>query len=136
VNSLARNALPMGINLALAASCNLRSLFKTAVARRCHVLQGTFWNLLLDQMKAEVMEKVDPRIGRWFDLQPCDVAGRCTCLTEQQPRIAGDDQHAPCPRLIQHHFDDREPCPRAEGCVGCLKWAREHGVSVSRRTDR
>lgn len=136
VHSLARGLLPMHINLALAVSTNLRSLFQTAVWRRCHVLQGTYWNDLLDQMKEEIVKKVDSRLGFIFDLQPCDIRGNCPAEIEQLPRLKGFDAHEVCPRYKQLLKTENKSSCCGEGCQGCLKFAREKGLKVERSIDK
>lgn len=136
VHSLARGLLPMHINLALAVSTNLRSLFQTAVWRRCHVLQGTYWNALLDQMKTEIVNKVDSRLGFIFDLQPCDIRGSCPAEIEQRPRAEGLDAHEVCPRFRQLLRTENKSSCCGKGCQGCLKFARDRGLKVRRSVEK
>jgi hypothetical protein len=136
IHSLARGALPMHINLAMAVSTNLRSLFQTAMNRRCHVLQGTYWNPLLDQMKKEVVEKVDPRLGWIFDQQPCDIHKTCIAEIEEEPRAKGVDAHEVCPRYVALMGSEGVQTCCENGCEGCGKHARENGTKVVRHVDK
>jgi len=132
--SLARGVLPMHINLGLSVGMNLRSLFQVAVERRCHILQGTYWNPLLDQMSAALCA-LDERYARLFELQPCDISGRCLSAIEQELRVKGKDPHAVCPRYLAMTARPGATCC-GRGCKGCLKHAREHGVAVERDNHR
>lgn len=134
--SLARGVLPMHINLGLSVATNLRALFQVAVQRRCHILQGTYWNPLLDMMRDELVAKVDERFKSLFELQPCDVMGRCLSNIEQGLRMELKDPHATCPRWaeMQRTSGARNCC--GNGCVGCLKHARTSGRKVERRIDQ
>lgn len=130
--SLARGVLPQHVNLGLSVQMNLRSLFQTVVMRRCHILQGTYWNPLLESMKAELCSKVDPRFAAFFDLQPCDITGRCLSPIEEELRKAGQDPHAVCPRYEELVRTDNKSSCCGSGCKGCLKSAVENGAKVER----
>ena len=130
--ALARGVLPMHINLGMSVGTNLRSLFKMVVNRRCHILQGTYWNPLLESMKAELCSKVDPRLEAMFGLQPCDLTGRCLSPLEEEARKAGIDPHAVCPRYEELTRTNNVSSCCGGGCKGCLKHAVETGVQVER----
>lgn len=133
--SLARGVLPMHINLGLSACTNLRTLFNTVVMRRCHILQGTYWNPLLELMRKEMVDKVDPRCGEFFDLQPCDISDKCLSDIEQQLRYYGKDPHSVCPRWMEmERTHGRNNCC-GKGCVGCLKHAVRNQTKVVRRNN-
>ena len=127
--SLARGVLPQHINLGLSVNCNLRSLFKVVVERRCHILQGTYWNPLLEMMKEEMVTKVNPLFGEIFNLQPCDVRGSCLSTIEQELRVSGADPHIVCPRYRSFKETGSFCCGQA--CLGCTK-----GGSVVREIRR
>lgn len=130
--SLARGVLPQHINLGLSVQMNLRSLFQTVVMRRCHILQGTYWNPLLESMKSELCTKVDPRFAEFFNLQPCDITGRCLSPIEEELRKGGQDPHAVCSRYEELVRTDNKSSCCGSGCKGCLKSATERGATVER----
>jgi thymidylate synthase ThyX len=133
--SLARGVLPMHVNLGLTVGMSLRTMFNTVVQRRCHILQGTYWNPLLEGMREEV-KKVDPRLSQIFDLQPCDISGRCLSPIEEELRLAGKDPHAVCPRYKELKASDNISSCCGKGCQGCLKGAVKEDKKVSRSTSR
>lgn len=135
--ALARGVLPLHINLGLSCAINLRSLVQTAILRRCHILQGTYWNPLLDRMADELATKVDPRLKELFFLQPCDVNGQCISPVEQELRVEGKDPHVPCPRyMVIREQPKSDACCGHGGCLGCLKGAVNNGRAVERRNDQ
>ncbi len=129
--AIARNVLPMSINLGLTAGINLRALTQTVILRRCHIFQGTFWNPLLEQMRHELVTKVDPALEAIFKLQPCDF-GSCISTVEQEQRVRGEDPHKPCPRYIELKKTDGKSNCCGDSCLGCLKNAEEKGFTVHR----
>ncbi len=134
--ALARGVLPLHVNLALTATMNLRSLFQTVVLRRCHILQGTYWNLLLEEMKRELCEKVDARFHRLFELQPCDISKVCISPIEQELRAEGQDPHAVCPRYVEIKKTSGQSTCCGGACLGCLPAAVKAGVPVQRSIKR
>jgi len=130
--SLARGLLPMHTNLGLLAQCSLRSMFKVVVERRCHILQGTYWNPLLEEMKRELCEKVDPFFERLFCLQPCDISNKCLSPIEEELRAQGKDPHAVCPRYKTLVVSENKESCCSQGCEGCLKYATENRIEVER----
>jgi hypothetical protein len=128
--SVARLVLPQATMLGLTAGINLRSLRDLAVLRRCHIFQGIWWNPLLDMMRQEVADKIDPALARIFDYQPCDL-GPCLSKVEQFQRVNKQDPHDPCPRFFcKRPLGDR--CVRKVGCEGCMRRFRERGELTER----
>ena len=133
--SLARGVLPMHINLDLSVAMNLRTMFKLIVTRRCHILQGTYWNPLLEMMEKELMA-YDARYVELFNYQPCDINKRCLSDIEQELRQAGQDPHAVCPRWRALRISNGTSTCCGNGCQGCLKHAVENNLDVERSISR
>jgi len=106
--SLARGVLPMHINLGLIAGCNLRTMFQTIVLRNCDILQGSYWQLLLEEMKNELVTKVDYRLGLLFDLKPCSANNKCLSSIEQELRIQEKDPHEPCSIYLKRFAHEKD----------------------------
>lgn len=104
----ARELIPLGAQHRMSWAINLQSLLHVLGKRGCWILQMGIWGPVILGMVEELAKKVHPLFQR-IVAPPCvDNTGRfgsCEYRLENQRRLTGDDNHAPCPLYLARDED-------------------------------
>jgi thymidylate synthase (FAD) len=111
----ARGLLPMHALYDMHFTMDLKSLVQLIQKRTCLILQQQYWAPLLNDMRSEMVRKVDPRLSFLFE-PPCKFRGSCISPMEQELRVTGKDPNEPCP-IYKELWGDNHRIDK-EGKVG------------------
>lgn len=100
----ARSVVPVSATHRISMVINLRDLLFMIYERGCHILQGSMWKPLIDQMINELVTKVDP-VFKMLKKPVCFTEGKftyCRYAHDNDRRYEGKDSLPPCCIWIKH----------------------------------
>lgn len=112
----AREMIPLGAQHRMSWKINIAALQHILNKRSCWIMQLGVWGPVITSMIKELATKVDP-IFHELAKPPCiklqkdgnDKFTGCVLMEECARRLSGDDEMAPCPLHLYHHWAAETP---------------------------
>ena len=117
----ARSVIPMNATHRISMQLDLRQLLYIIKERSCHILQGSIWKPIIDQMINELVVKVDPAF-KLLKSPICYHDGKfigCKFAHDNERRYEGKDRLPPCCIWMWRCKADEDPreLASAEACL-------------------